>query len=327
MRTRRKTVVLLSILLMAGCSANRRAHYPNEEYLSPEPVPGPLHHADEYEYGDQQYDEEYNAVPLRGKMHDPAHSTSPPPMQEPRPAPPAIGISRVKSVSWLRRFDNRSTRNSCGDNSGEGGCATGSASPLTPDYFVESYSPPPRAIAIPQKQYREKTTMVEGVRGWELHRRRRCTNRVFPPRTCGEYVAPRPGCYAPQVFSTNTEDHPHATRDVKQPVSGKSSEILSETHENADYDPTAYPLFNGIGDSPARNETPMSHVPAPAILPPSTPAPVMQQVNPDAVRNDTRLPIWPRLVKPSEESATLPVANPGSQNDLSLPEIQPGNRI
>lgn len=365
MKTRRKTVVLVSILIMAGCSANRQTRHPEDAYISPEPVPGRMRHADEYDFGDEQYEYEYEAAPSRSKTNDPAHYSPSPSMREPAPAPPAIGISRVKSVSWLRCFDNKSSRSSCGDSFGQSGCATGSVSPLPPDYFLEGCTTPPRNAANPPKQCRDKTTLVEVVRGWERRPNTRI-DRVFPPRTCGEQVARRPGCYAPPGCASNqTDDHQHATRNAKKPVADKSLVPKSTTDKNAEYDTTAYPLHAEIedqpgtvfgpdfssddrmglpaniqqkrkrqqphvpagSDSPGADETPASPLPGPVILPPLTSGPLIQQVNPDSVNNNTRPPMWPRLGQPSAESQNLSVAQPWCPNDSALPVIQPGRRI
>lgn len=79
---------LMSVLVASGCTANR--HRATSLTNDIEPVVEPPRHDHEYSP---------SLTPEHDEFRDPPESRGP---KEPVPAPPALGVSRVKSVSWLK---------------------------------------------------------------------------------------------------------------------------------------------------------------------------------------------------------------------------------
>ena len=115
MRPERNSLIAIALLFMAGCSAHRQALQTDSVSVATDPVPIPIRHTGEYDF--RTGDHEYDPYPSSGNESDPSRTPVPPPvpMQELVPAPPAIGISPVKSVSWLRGASRRSESSNCGE--------------------------------------------------------------------------------------------------------------------------------------------------------------------------------------------------------------------
>lgn len=371
MRLERKSLLACALLLLTGCSAARHSRSAASESISPDRVPLPIRHADEYDNGEENYDYEYESNPSRDDDSLTPRSSLPPaaPMREPVPAPPAIGVSRVKSVSWLRRSAENSPQSTCGADTIGDGCTPGNVSPLPQSYFVEGCDTPPQRTVAPPLRDREKTNLVEVIRGWNLKRRTHTPRQIPAPRNCGEQNIAAPGCYAPggctQTFSPNG-----AVRDLDEnsksqnhgPRRGNLAEPLNENgfEENATHrdDPGFTPdelmdlpsnfeqssevkpqtevmpqretrpqVVPHVPDDSETESTPGLPIPLPAPPGESVPVPVEQQNIPNAVNTNVKPPIWPRLGQPAAKPANLPVAAPTSQEDSTLPLIQPGRRI
>lgn len=195
MRIERNSLIAVVLLFMAGCSANRQARLADNVYDPTGSVQMPLRHADEYDSG--EYDDE--PAPASDETSGP--SRAPVPMGEPVPAPPAIGVSRVKSVSWLRGARNRSESENCGDDADRDSCSPGQQTQLPPDYFSEGCVTTPHTAIAPRKPHREKTTITEIVQGWNLRAKTRRAERVRSSRNCGESEVCDAGCFAQKVVT------------------------------------------------------------------------------------------------------------------------------
>jgi hypothetical protein len=100
---------VLAFALASGCSASRNAATSLREHdadESPETqVIVPPRHEHEFAPG---------TIPPKDEFHDPPQNSGP---REPVPAPPAQGVSRVKSVSFLRDLSQkRRPTDECGEN-------------------------------------------------------------------------------------------------------------------------------------------------------------------------------------------------------------------
>ena len=369
MRLERKSLLACTLLLLTGCSAARHFRSAASEDVSPDRVPLPVRHADEYDTGEENYDYEYESRPSRDDDSMRPRSSVPPapPMREPVPAPPAVGVSRVKSVSWLRRSENNSHQMTCGDDNNGDGCTPGNVSPLPQSYFLEGCDTPPQTTVASPLRDREKTNLVEVVRGWSLKRRTPTPRQIPVPRNyCGEQNVAAPGCYAPGGCTQNTQTFPpheavrnsdeHSNPKTHGPRSGNLADPLNENgwEENA-----AHPVARGftadelmelpsnleqgsevkpqsdvkpqtVPQVPDKSEiAPPPELPSPLPAPPgeTVPDPVEQQINPNSVNSITKPPMWPRLGQPAAKPANLPVAAPMFQADSTLPLIQPGRGI
>ena len=65
MRLERKSLLACTLLLLTGCSAARHFRSAASEDVSPDRVPLPVRHADEYDTGEENYDYEYESRPSR----------------------------------------------------------------------------------------------------------------------------------------------------------------------------------------------------------------------------------------------------------------------
>ncbi len=368
MRLERKSLLACTLLLLTGCSAARHFRSSPNDGVSPDAVPLPLRHADEYDSGEDRYDYQYESAPSRDEVPaTPRSSSTPaPPMREPVPAPPAIGVSRVKSVSWLRRSKLDSSPTACGDDTHVDGCTTGSISPLPQSYFVEGCNTPPQTTVAPSLRDREKTNLVEVVRGWHLRRRTPAPRPVRTPRNCGEQSVEAPGCYAPDGCTQHSQTYPprDAVRNsdtysnpknleshggsVAAPLfengpeekathldnSGFTPDELMELPSNLEQKQEVKPEIElkpqsvpHVPDDSELGPTPVLPIPTPAIPDETVPAPAEQPINTNSVNTNTKPPIWPRLGQPTPKPASTPVAAPTLQGDSTLPLIQPSRRI
>jgi len=129
MRLKRITLfALLSVMLASGCTASRHAASSLQNDV--EPVTRPPRHDHEYSP---------SLTPESNDFRNPPGIDSP---KEPVPAPPALGVSRVKSVSWLKdlgtkfngspgRSDSACSELSCSDEDLLGKCSA--IDPCVPD--------------------------------------------------------------------------------------------------------------------------------------------------------------------------------------------------
>lgn len=182
MRLKRIYLLTFALLVLSGCSASRKASHSDALSQEHSPVPLPMRHADEYDSGPAEYEfspEERDRRPV----------PPPVPMREPLPAPPAIGVSRVKSVSWFKALRGKSDDDCVSEECGDP-CVIGQHSQLPPDYFDSCTNQP---ATTPHCAGREKLTVFEIMRSWNLgwKKNRWTTTRSRQP---GERVVPDPGC-------------------------------------------------------------------------------------------------------------------------------------
>lgn len=363
MRFERNSLVTVAILLLSGCSAGRQARQSDSVYHSPDPVPVPLRHADEFDSDPEHH--EYDSAPSRSTSPDRSVRPYPPasPTGEPVPAPPALGVSRVKSVSWFSENAHESNQNltpQCGD-----GCS-GNFSQLPSDSNAEGCVTPPTAIA-PRLECRERTTLVETIQGWRARAKRRRAERIQRSTQCGSQPVCDPGCFAPESCLTQELDrnsNQKSTQVIQKYFGGAAVGNAADAHGNL-----AEPLReNGWEDSPAppqqrftpdemldlpstvaeprhKSQAPVSPnmpqieaLPHP-VSPPAAPADVKTpatsetpatppiQSTPDSVKRTIQPPKWPRLIPPAASQVNLPAASSMIPQDPSLPMIQPGRRI
>ncbi len=365
MRLERNSIIAVTLLLMTGCSANRQALQSENEYNAPEPVPMPMRHADEYDSGQHDYD----FAPQDGES--PSRSDAPVPQpvptREPVPAPPAIGVSRIKSVGWLRSTAHEQDGDKCSEPACGDGCSHGGPSEIPPRFAEEGCITPQQVMVAPRLQGRKKTTLFATIQGWNQRARTRRAERALRSLNCGSEAACDPGCFAPEGCQSTVQENSSCRKSrqvVKQ--SNNSAEIVrrtADTHGNL-----ADPLReNGWDDrAPAQDlrfsldellelpstliETPVSDqqrsgmpnapmIEALPVLPvpeevsgqsPQTstvPSAVPQQVGPDTVQHFVQPQLWPRLNPRTASADRIPVALPIAPEDPSLPTIQPGNRF
>ncbi len=337
MRLERKSLLACTLLLLTGCSAVRHFRSTTNEGLAPDRVPLPVRHADEYDTDEDNYDYQHESSPSHEDDSLPPRSNLPPaaPMREPVPAPPAIGVSRVKSVSWLRRSESNSLRNTCGDQNNVDGCTTGNCSPLPPSYFEEGCDTQPQATRVPALRDREKTNLVEVVRGWHLKKRTRPPQQTYAPRNCGEQTAASPGCYAPDGCTQNV---PPRHRNVKSDAylnpnnsaihNGSLAEPLTEngceeksTHRNdAGFSPDELMELPSNLQQPPESTPQLDINPQPRTKPQSVPhVPNDADLSPTS-QLPTQLPGNPDVAAPA---AVEQQVNPNSVNSITRPPMWP----
>lgn len=365
MRLEQKSIIAVTLLLMTGCSASRQALQSENDYNAPEPVPMPMRHADEYDSGENEYD----FAPQGGET--PSRSDAPVPqpgqMREPVPAPPAIGVSRVKSVGWLRSTTHEQNGDKCSEPACGDGCSQGGPSEVQPGFTGEGCITSQSAIADQHLQCRKRTTLRATIQGWNQRARRRRAERALRSLNCGSEAACDPHCFAPEGCQSTVQENrscPKSRQAVKQ--SNSPAEITrrtADTHGNL-----ADPLReNGWDDRASAQdsrfsldellelpssliETPVNDqqrpgmpnvpmiealpvLPAPEEVsgqsPQASPAPaaVSQQFSPDTVPHFVQPQLWPRLNPRTASASPLPVALPVVPEDTSLPTILPGRRF
>ena len=286
-------------------------------------------------------------------------------MGEPVPAPPAIGVSRVKSVSWLHGAASRPESNNCGNDACGDGCSTGQQSHLSAGYFTEGCVTPPPAVAESSPRCREKTTLVEVMQGWNLQTKTRRPERIKPSLNCGERTACDPGLIMPEGCNSSPKRRRTAPV-VKRSVGGAAVDPGTAPHGKQGGNPSDPLKANrgvdhsaagdkrsspddlldlpskqetpaggqkpqNIPDVPTTQPTPAQPMPEPSPTPAiqdTAPSPaVPQQTTPDSVKQIVKPPMWPRLGSAAATSNEVPVSNPANPDDSSLPTIQPSRRI
>ncbi|MCA9008775.1 MAG: hypothetical protein KDB01_03465 [Planctomycetaceae bacterium] len=363
MRFERNSLVTVAILILSGCSAGRQARQSDSVYHSPDPVPVPIRHADEFDSDPEHY--EYDSAPPRGTSPDQSVRPFPPsaPAREPVPAPPALGVSRVKSVSWLNGNTNESNQSmtpQCGDG------WSGKVSRLPSDFYAEGCVTPPAASA-PRLECRERTTLMETVQGWRARAKRRRAERLQRSTHCGSQPVYDPGCFAPESCLTQEPDRnsdQKSTQVIRKYFGGATAGTETDAHGNLaeplrenGWDDSLVPTQPGftpdemldlpstLVEPPHQSQHPANpnmpqiealphpvsppSAPAEAIRPetPTPPAAPPQQGTPDAVKRIIQPPKWPRLTPPAASQVNLPAASSMIPQDPSLPMIQPGRRI
>ena len=349
MRLKRDSIIAVTLLFVTGCSANHQALQSENDYNVPEPVPMPMRHADEYDSGEYDYD----SAPQRSES--PGRSVVPVPMREPVPAPPAIGVSRVKSVSWLRNRAHQHDGDNCSEPACADGCSPGEQSQLPPEFFAEGCVTPQLVKVAPRLQCREKTTLLETLQGWNQRAKIRRAERARRSLSCGSQAACDPGCFAPESPQVVRQNHRGA--EAVRPNTDTHGNLADPLRDNAWDDrsrarDSRFSLDELLELPSALTEAPISGqrqsrlpiapvieaLPAlpvekevsgqsPAGQTPTIPSSVPPRVNPDSVKQIVQPPLWPRLGPPTAPSVRMPVALPMIPEDSSLPTIQPGRGI
>ena len=311
MRLERNSFIAITLLLMAGCSANRLARQADSVSDSADDVPMPIRHADGYD--SDLGDHEYNPFPSSGDRPGPSRPPVPPPVpvHEPVPAPPAIGVSRVKSVSWLRGAGHKSASDTCGDDTCGDGCRTGQQSYLPPEYFTEGCgisSKPAKALAA--RCWIKKTNFAEVMRGWILRAKTHWSKRVQTPYHCGEGAACDPGFIVPEGCNSsvkNRKSYHHAPPVVKQYDGGVVVDPGTAPHGNHGGS-LADPLQeNGWDDHGGSHDQRFS--PDEMLDLPSTPETPIKEQSPQNIPMPESVPQLP-----IPESATKLLQTPAIQN-------------
>lgn len=315
-------VSLVSALLLTfaiGCSANRN---------KATALPGSLDHGTE----PPRHEHEYTPHPDRADdFLNPPPVPSQQQFREPVPAPPALGVSRVKSVSWLKDVGARLNRKpapcgqDCSDEQIVGkytaidACTPDSdhCTADCPEEFCESAcegkttsKPGPvdrfrksvskllcrRKPGSPDQNGKTPCTLSENC-GTPLIHEYSATTSCAP-----DFPSPKPGC-----GSASDVDGECLKRQNRTLHNGRNSECLADpldgTNTESD-DPGLITPSNQIEDltpEPANETLQNSEGPVPAEIPtlpiPESPVPAEPTV-PESVNPSSKLvepPLWPRL--------------------------------
>ena len=321
MRRERNSLIAVVLLVMAGCSANRHARQSDNALDATDSVEMPVRHADQYESEARDY--EYEPAPSGDETPGPYRTPVPPsvPMHEPVPAPPAIGVSRIKSVSWLRGLGGKYESTNYGDNACGDGCSTGKQSVLPPEYFTEGCVSPPRTAMLPSSRCREKTTLLEGMQGWNLRAKTHRPACVQTSRDCGERTACAPGLITPEGCNSSSRGRRSAPV-VKRHVGGAPVAPRTAPHEkNAGslVDPLKEKGWDEHGDAEDPRFSPDHLLDLPSTL--ETPAGGQKPQNiPDVPKT------LPAPVLPMPEPSSTPSSTPAIQDSAPSPDVpQPTN--
>jgi len=257
MRLERNSLIAVTLIVMAGCSANRQTRKTDSVYNSSEPVPMPMRHADEYDSGPAQYEYdsgpaqyEYESSPPQSDSPDRSGKQYPPavPMREPVPAPPAIGVSRVKSVSWERQADAQNHFRNCSDATYSGGSSDGQQSMLPVEYFTEGCVTGPPATCAPSRRCREKTSVIEMLHGWRRGAKSHRNEQAQALQNSCNPTYGDPSCFAPQGVQESMLDDQwmhESPKVMPQYIGGEHVEPNTGGHGSG----LAEPLQeNGLGD-------------------------------------------------------------------------------
>jgi len=359
MRLERISLIAVMLLVLTGCSANRHSRKPQTEYQPQSPVSMPLRHADEYESDPADLD---NLPSDRGRRPAPP----PIPDREPVPAPPAIGVSRVKSVSWFRAIEKKSDQNTCASERCGDGYMIGKQTKLQPEYFGESCSDHVTPECLPGQSRREKPTLFETIRNWK---KIPCVSAAAPvcSRNCGERAVTETvvgdrGCSASEGCARTGSRCLSGDRSVggrpvdvrrdsgsqggspADPINklGREKPFSSGEGSVSPDESLELPSVPNVGGEKRSPKSTVPDVPeAQPLIPKSdsvpaepsveTPEPAAAaplQATPNAVKHIVQPPLWPRLTGPGVQSVTSPrISSRVLQDDTSLPLILPGRRI
>ncbi len=366
MRIERNSFIAITLLFMAGCSASRQARQAENFPNNTDPVAMPIRHADEYDLDARNY--EYEAAPANDDTLPPSQIRKPSqvPLHEPIPAPPAIGVSRVKRVSQQQDAHHRPEHNNYGDDSCGDGYRIGQQTHFPPVYFSEGcVTSSPRCPG--------ETTLEKFAQGWNLRAKPHRRSRLETTYDCRKGLACEPGFILPEgcssTFPRGISNRDSRSR-VKQYIGGALVEPRTAPHANYGgslADPlqenswdeqagaeNAHSSPDEMLDLPSTLETPTQsqpsqHVPnvpviesapaiplpeaqpelspAPLIQLPEAPPKIPQQVDPSAVNRILRPPMWPRLGSTAGTYRSETGPTPGVSDDGSLPVIEPGRKI
>ena len=302
---------VLSITMASGCSANRNSL-------------NPLHRADDRESIAPRDEHEYDPR-IQDYDRDLQEPTSPVPSLpvpsgEPVPAPPAFGVSRVKSVSWLKEITSKlhGRQSSCTADAcvSDQQCETGACA-------AESIHDDRRSL---QSLIRKKRQSAFG-------------------QDCGEYRILQRGCTPRNDESCITVDScleeldwPFESRGNRQNPSAMNPiprrECLADPLQEP-FAPDHVPALGIHGDPQPPTAVPELPV-QPAQQNPVLPVPGVPElpISPGSSVRMTEPPAWPRhrgtagTHRPTTRQAThysLPPNATGTSEDL--PQLIPGRKI
>ncbi|MFO0977713.1 MAG: hypothetical protein U0996_15025 [Planctomycetaceae bacterium] len=295
---------ILSLSLLTGCSANRAARATRHD---DRPSIPPSH---DHEYSPRTYEEEPS----------PAGETP----SEPVPAPPAFGVSNVKSVGWLRDLTRRKDSRSCTTDCAEQEFPVGACTPLdscTPEAACESACETPR----------RKTSLFPKVN---------CFSKIFKRKStqaCAEPDCTAPSCSSPEVACDDElfcAEEPTCTAPVNcGDIFGETKKPLKKLHRNPDRC-LADPLQES--DEHLIQHESADETPAPEPAPVPVPAPVESQPTPvpgvpvipaipPSARRVVEPPQWPRRAAPA---VVIPAPKTAQADGTDgLPVVLPRNQI
>ena len=327
-------IAIMAILVASGCSTSRSSILPDDGADDQPEVP-------------PRHDSDYSPDPY--ESDDELRSPVPPvPSGEPLPAPPATGVSRVKSVSWLRdvRSKIHGQPDPCGSECGDNDeLLVGRCSPIEPCVPSEAGS---------------SRVCVERYRGSVCDGR--STDRLNPARSigksisklfhkgapvpcseeCAENLTPKRRC-TPAFNDSCASSSSH--RNIKRDLNPSNrSGSLADPMEDSSIDESDPGLIApGEPESPGNPES-APPIPIPQKVPavPLTPAqelydppvpdipPVPTPLTPSTQVVDP--PAWPRLgnahsvSQVSQPAPFKPLAQPYSTSADQMPQIVPKAR-
>lgn len=327
-------IAIMAILAASGCSASRSTILPDDGGDAQPEVP-------------PRHDTDYSPDPWESDEASPG-TVPPVPSGEPLPAPPATGVSRVKSVSWLKDLGSKiqgkpvPCGSECGDNDE---LLIGRCSPIEP--CVPGTECASRGCV---ERYRE--SVCDGQNTDRLNPARslgKSITKLFHKgapaqcsQECAEYLIPQRRCTPAFDDSCAASPGPRNARRELHP--GKKSGCLA--------DPLAEPFTDDTDPgliTPEERERPTEpeippDVPAPQQVPgvptispselQSPPVPELPGV-PVPSTSSTQVvepPAWPRLMgvhsvyQVSQPAAFSPPAQPHSVSAVQLPLVVPKAR-
>ncbi len=294
-------VCFLSLSALSGCSANRAARSSDDSVVAP-----PSH---QHEYSPGMYEDDRSAPP----------SDSP---GEPVPAPPAIGVSRVKSVGWLRDLTRRKDPQSCTED-----CA-GQEFPIGACSAIETCAPESECVCETACEASpRKTSLFPRVglfgRIFKHQSRQACADPCtdsgcsIPEAICEDEIAcaQQPACHAPiecgeacgDVQIPHKKRHRSPDRCLADPLEDTEEHLIE--HPESERAPAPEPA---PAPAPVEIQTPVPGVPVIPTVPPSA-------------RRVVEPPQWPRRTAPAE---AIPVPRTPQANGADgLPVVMPRNQI
>jgi hypothetical protein len=322
---------IMSILVIGGCSASRNSLHPDR--------------GDDQPYVPPRHDENYSPE-IRGSEDEFESPVPPVPSREPVPAPPAMGISRIKSVGWLRLREPKASGKS---SSGHTECGTSDEPLLGRCTPVESCAPQQDTVVVERVQRYREQVCGEGCveHAGPLRSLGKSFRKMLHPghaSPCSETCADQTACAQAPVFGgknfsperPGTEEVSRGLHQKKKPrcLADSLDEPFSENLEPGLITPDdailpsperEVPRVPALQPVPTVPTIPMPKTfdePVPGVpVPPAPFGPSTQVVEP---------PVWPRLGTnnysyPVSRSAvsTAPTTS-GSGVAFGVPQIIPG---